>query len=435
MPTKRLPLALLGSLFAILLAVPTALAFDIRGGDRIAVAEGDDVNDDLYAAGQTVTTDGTVHGDAVVVGQIVKVNGVIEGSLIAAAQSIIVNGTVGQSARLAAQAVLMGEKSHVGKDLIVVSYSAETRPGSSVDRDLGLAVSKALLTGNVTRNLLGAMSALELRGTVRGDGQLYLGDATAQTGQFAYGAPEVVMPIVEPGLKLTDSAQVRGTLTYTSKQQYPLSGRVGQVAWNPRPVSPPEAENPVLAKLGESLRRLGAYFLVGLLLLLVVPRWTNRLVDIMEQRPLPSLGWGLVAMLAMVGGAIGLAMATGFVATGLGALTLGSLAVLTVVLGLLGEAALITGAIAFGAMVAQSLTAYLGGHWLTALRPEWAANWPSRFIAGLILFVALRAIPVFGDFLGFAAAVLGFGALWIWNRELVGSLGRPSAAPAPRPLH
>src|SRR5204862_7961382 len=129
---------------------------------------------------------------------------------------------------------------HVGKDLVGVAYRVAPRPGSIGDRDLGLAAATALLSAGISRNLLGTASAVELRGTVGGDARLYLGEATGQTGQLANGAPEVVMPTLQPGLKLTDSARIKGTLTYTSNQQYPLAGQVGTTVWNPLKVSPRE---------------------------------------------------------------------------------------------------------------------------------------------------------------------------------------------------
>jgi hypothetical protein len=143
--------------------LPTAFAFDIRGGEeQLTIREV--IDDDLYAAAGTLVLDGTVRGDAVLAGQTVIVNGTIEGNLIAAGQTIIVNGTVRDSARLAGQAVQIGSHARIGRDLMVAAYSLEARPESAVGRDLGIGAYQALLAGSIARNLRGGLGALDIQG-------------------------------------------------------------------------------------------------------------------------------------------------------------------------------------------------------------------------------------------------------------------------------
>jgi hypothetical protein len=177
----------------------------------------------------------------------------------------------------------------------------------------------------------------------------------------------------------------------------------------------------------DNLRRLGALTLVGLLLMWIVPRWTRRLVDTVQQQPLPTFGWGLVAAIAVMATALGFGIATGFVAAALGASTLFGLMALTIVLGLLGEATLITATIAFTTFVAQAMASYLGGRWLLErIQPQLAAHRVIPLLAGLVIFVAITAIPILGGIIGFVTAVFALGALWIWVNEL----RRPPLAPA-----
>ena len=131
-------------------------------------------------------------------------------------------------------------------------------------------------------------------------------------------------------------------------------------------------------------------------------------------------------------------IATGLVAAALGASTLFGLMALAIVFGLLGEATLITTAIAFTSFVAQAMASYLGGRWLLErIQPQWAAHRVIPMLVGLVIFVAITAIPIVGGIIGFVTAIFGLGALWIWAGEirrlpLATGIAAPPMAPAPQ---
>lgn len=411
-----------------LVAAPAALAFEIAGGEeRYTLGPEMVVNDDLYAAASTVTIDGRVMGDVVVAGQTVVVNGTIEGNLIAAGQTIVVNGTVRDSARLAGQAVQINGQARIGRDLMFAGYSLETRPGSAIARDLGFGGYQALLAGQIARNVRGGSQGLEVAGTVGGNVDISVGDAADTPGQFMMSPPPTVaMPLVHPGLRIADTARIDGKLTYAARAPASIGNQpAGGVSFNAQPAPVAAAPGPSTILI-DSLRRLGALVLVGLLLMWLVPGWTRRLVDIVEHKPLPAFGWGLVAALAIMATGIGLLIATGVVAAALGASTLFGLMALTIVFGLLGEATLFTAAIAFTSFVAQAMASYLGGRWLLErIQPQWAAHRVIPLLVGVVIFVAITAIPIVGGIIGFVTAIFGLGALWIW----AGEIRRPPLAP------
>src|SRR5436309_3403223 len=71
-------LALLANLIVLLLLAPVAAhAADIRQGSNVVVAAGETVDDDVIAAGQTVTIAGHVTGDVYTGAQTVLVSGTI----------------------------------------------------------------------------------------------------------------------------------------------------------------------------------------------------------------------------------------------------------------------------------------------------------------------------------------------------------------------
>jgi cytoskeletal protein CcmA (bactofilin family) len=423
--TRRRTLAILLTLLALggLMLAPVATAFELRSGDNLLIERGVTVDDDLYAAGDTVTVDGTIRGDAFLAGRTVIVNGSIEGALFAAAQTVIVNGTVGGSARVAAEAIAIGPGAMIGRDLLVLGYSLETRPGSTVGRDVAVASYQALLAGSVARHVSGALGGLELRGPISGDVRVEVGDRgpDASTRPFAGPpVPGVAIPPVPPGLTVAPPAAIGGALAYTAREQYPITGQVaGGVQWTPRQ----EQERPAgdsRQPLAHALQRFLTLALVGLLLLWLAPRWLAGLAQIVETQPLPTLGWGVVAGVAFVGAVMALAVIAVALAVLFGVATLAELAVLALGLGFLAE---VVGFVAFAVVtgyIAQVAVGYVGGRWiLQTLRPDWTTGRPLPLIIGLLLFVLLSAVPVLGAFLQLVVAILGLGAVWIWARERI----------------
>jgi CBS-domain-containing membrane protein len=72
----------------------------------------------------------------------------------------------------------------------------------------------------------------------------------------------------------------------------------------------------------DNLRRLIALAFTGLLLLWLTPRWTQRLTNTMQARPLPSVGYGVLGALVAMATVIGLVTATVLLAAAFGATTL-----------------------------------------------------------------------------------------------------------------
>lgn len=414
------------------LAVAPARAADTRGGDQLVIGREEVIAGDLYVGAQSLTLDGTVKGDLVVAAGQVLINGTVEGDLLAVAQSVVVNGTVSDDVRAGAQAVMLGPNARVGGDLAVGGASLETHAGSQVQGDLLAGAFQALLAGEIGRNVSGGMSRAELRGTVGGDVDLAVGgdDGGAAAVQMS-PPPQVALPSVQPGLTIANSARIGGKLIYQSSDEATIGTGAqvaGGVAFSRTPAA--QASQPSTTLPGLSyLQRLIALLLVGALLLWLAPRWTQRLADTVEQRPLPSLGWGLLAAGAAFALVVGILIISIALAVLFGYLTLGGLSALAVVVGLLVNSALVVSLIVFAAYVAEIVVALMAGHWLLGrVQPSWAERPLAALALGLVLYVALRAIPVFGGLLALAVGLLALGALWQWGRAIY-ERRRPTPAP------
>src|SRR5439155_16310433 len=139
-----------------------------------------------------------------------------------------------------------------------------------------------------------------------------------------------------------------------------------------------------------SLAWLAGSAIVGLLLLRLFPRFVAEFLGVLEARPLPSLGLGVLALIATLPAA--------------------ALVGLTII-GLPLAALLVAGYFS-GIFVGWLLLAVAVGSILVGVvrggRP-WHHSW--SFLLGLLLLFVVTRIPILGGLLWFAGAALGAGAL------------------------
>ncbi|MEW5870351.1 MAG: hypothetical protein AB1894_13840 [Chloroflexota bacterium] len=436
MKTKRYfhPLLVL-ALVALLtfgLATP-ALAFDPIGDDTITIEAGEVIEDDLYLFGNLVTINGTVKGDVVAFGSSITLNGLIEGDFIAAGRDVTINGEVTDDLRMAGYALKLGPEAKIGDDALAAGFSLEANQGSTIGGALVVGAFQAVIDSQVAQKAYLGLDRLEFNGHFMGDAEIGVGDpeetSVMPVNMYGMGSDMPPVPSVKPGLNFGPEAQIDGKLEYTSQSQYTIPAGVvaGAVTYTTPPVSPQDVPqyrplqetNPVLYAVLEALRFLVTLSLIGLLLALLVPAWINRPAAVLQQRPLHSLGSGLLAFVAVgftlsLLGVVVIALAVLF-----GALTLDSLTGLTLMVGGSAFSALL---LSFGLVcsyLSYLVVAYLGGRWILnrfnpALveKPYWAV------LLGVFILAVLTAIPFLGGLVRFLVVLTGVGAVAIllWER-------------------
>ncbi|HEY8200308.1 MAG TPA: hypothetical protein VII47_03045 [Actinomycetota bacterium] len=362
---------------ALAIALPAALAAQpqepeskFRSGSEIVIEAGETVPHDLYLAGSTIRVEGKIDGDLLVAGGQIVIDGPVTGDLWAAGRSITVRSDVGGDARLAGSDVRVEGK--VGEDLLAGAGNLTLSGTGSVGGDLVFGTQETRLDGTVAGGVLGSTGVYERRGSV--------------------GGPEHVK--VEKGRQRAEAAPTIGS------------------------------------RLLDTARRYVSILLVGALLLWVAPSLIASGVRTIRQRPLPSLGAGILGVAGFVVAIVALFLATGLLAVVFGLLTLGGLVAATVVSGALG---------AFVLFLAFSLTVFFVAHALAgivlgrlALRrggePSRSADLAALAIGAAILAV-LWAIPVLGELVRLVTALGGLGALVLLLRR-----ARRAEAPTPSPV-
>jgi cytoskeletal protein CcmA (bactofilin family) len=125
-------------------------------------------NDDVYAAGGSVSLQSTIAGDAYAAGGDVTVGQAVEQDVVAAGGTVTINGTVGDDARLAGGTIIVN--SAVADDLVVAGGSITIN--SDIGGDLVVTGGQVVLNGNVGGAVKIAAGSVTLNGTVTGPSEI-----------------------------------------------------------------------------------------------------------------------------------------------------------------------------------------------------------------------------------------------------------------------
>jgi hypothetical protein len=412
-----------------LVFVVPVFASEVISEEDIVIDE--DIDDDVYAFGATVTVNATIDGDLVASGGVITINGTVTGDVLAMAQTVIINGTIEDDLRAGAAVVLLADGASVGDDMNAGAMAVEMEPGSSVGGSLYFGAYQGVLN-DVAGDVGGGAEGVQINGLIGGDAELGIGaggEPPFNPLQFFQDPALPEVSDVASGITFGNDGEIAGDLTYSSTTEHNIpSGSVaGNVDFQLEVQDSPESGSPsgfsgIFGPLS-GLRRIG--FFVGTFAMLLVlgvlfqrfaPDFLNGSSKTLQTRILPSLGAGCLGYIAVFFIVIvGLILAV----------------VLGLALGAIGASRPISGAL--GLFVNTMYVAFRLVTWwlppiLVALPlgmliyrqfdQEGEANfWPLAI--GLAIVAIVVSMPFVGGLARMLLSLFGFGAviLYLWPRK------------------
>jgi cytoskeletal protein CcmA (bactofilin family)/uncharacterized Tic20 family protein len=267
----------LGSVLLVLALPSAAMAAEVRNDTTAVVAPSETINDDLFAAGQTVTVAGRVIGDVYATGQTVVVTGTVDGDLIAAAQQVVVDGAVNGNVRAAGAVITVNGR--VGHSVTGLAQQVNISSTGRVDGSLVAAGETISAFGPVGRGITAGVGTLQLGGPVGGD----------------------VLAWASSALSIGPNTRIAGNLEYHADRQADIpSGTVaGRVQYDP--IQREQQQAPLLNGLFDfgGLVMLFGSAILGALAIIFAPRASARALELGRQQPLPTFGLGLLVLCAV----------------------------------------------------------------------------------------------------------------------------------------
>lgn len=351
--------------FIVLAAVSAASAAVFRGERLVTVEQDVVVEDEFYAAAQTVSVNGSVLDDLLAAGNQVTIRGRVGESASLAGSTVDISGAVDGNLRAVGGTLEISGK--IGRNATVAGGTVVVSRGASILRDLQVGAGTVRISGNTDGNVRIGGGQVNLDGEIGGNARI---DA----------AKLVIGP----------RAVIRGNLVYASPQRAeidPAAQILGDVVFREKVVR--EKEPSRYWKLSLWLLCLTGIYAVGCLLLAIAPVSVRGTTDKLAGSPWLSLLLGLI-LIAVLPALIAIALAT-VIGIPLG------LILLAMYLIVLYISRVFVG-LAIGRFIVRKLSKSEKSPYIMLL-------------VGLIILWALLAIPICGRLIHVIAILFGLGAI------------------------
>ena len=247
------------------------------------------VNKDYFASGDTVRVSGTVNGDVYVAGGSVIVDGTINGDLFAAGGSIQISGPVKNDIRAMGGALSLGGT--VGGNVTLGGGTVIISPDAKITGSVIAGAGTLGLYAPVGRGITAGAGTLTVNNTVGGDvlvavDQLILQSKTKIAGNVTYWGQQKAT--------IADNVALSGELVYyelpknEAKQAKIASGGV-------------KALTAALAGMAimMTIVCVVAMFVLGLVIISLLPSFTDKTIHGMQKNLWGSFGLGIVTVILL----------------------------------------------------------------------------------------------------------------------------------------
>jgi cytoskeletal protein CcmA (bactofilin family) len=318
----------------------------------------------------------------------IKPNENIEDSFTGFGASIINEGTAESDFQaFAAEVFIPGS---VKENLDVFAARVDIRGNIGGDMTFGCA--SLDISGNINGKLQGGAASITLSGNF-GDDVDISGAVVRLSGNYD-GDVKINSDniIINPGTK------IKGDLLYSATEiDIPDDAEVGGEIKHFIVEKKPEKEkNPFLSYLFEVLWKIGAYFLIGLILWIIIPERLNTIITNITGKPLRSLLWGILSIIVIP--ILSVILLFTFIGIPSG-----------IFMGI-GYAILL--------YVSQVIAGIFIGYWiLRLLTKNEKVHLLLATLVGVIAYSIIASIPIFGWLIFIASAIFSIGSVLstIWN--------------------
>lgn len=352
--------------------------------ETVIVSEDFIIDEDYFAAGETVTIYGTINADAYLVGETIFIDGTVNGDVLAAGGTIMIRGTVSDNVRVIGGTVTVtGE---IGGNMTVLS-------GTTLVTD-SATISGSIVGGSGTLDIFAPVG----RGMTFGAGQAVIGSQV--DGNILAGVGE---------LTLVNNAVINGDLTYysdlSSEMKTTGNATVSGTITQRVPIATEESlkkeAGTFLAGVGLFVKTLSllSALVTGMLLVYFAPNFTLGVNDKLTKKPIASLLIGIlfyvlfpVIVLLLLISLVGIPLAVLFILSVFFLLFFAKIFVMV----------------------------FIGTMLMAYLKQKQSLGWV--FFVGLVVYGFLSFFPVIGGFISIFSLLAGTGALLLHKKDMYTSL-------------
>lgn len=318
----------------------TTIKADENG--NVTVEGNETIDDNVATAGNIVIIRGTIDDDLFVAGQDIKIEGDVNGSLFAMGNQIEVSGTI-------------------GKDAMIAGNILDLSKSSKITGDLFAAGNMVTVSGPVGRNAYFAVSGLTISSIINGNVLATFSDINLSNGQ------------------------ILGKLTYTAEKAININPALvtGGITFNEIVTKETSKNEQVMSWL----MRLLTAIVMGIIFVLLIPKWTKNISEQINKSLFKSMGIGLLIL------------------------------IVAPILSLLLLITMVGAPLGIIAMIFYFMLMYLAKFWVAYCLGSYIGkdklNPIISMTIGILILYLIFAIPFIGGFAGFIVLILGIGGIYL----------------------
>lgn len=270
-----------GIVLGIFLVPLSAHALGVAAEESVTLAADEIIDDNYFAAGNSVTIDGTVNGDVYAFGTVITINGTIGGDLISGGTRIEINGEVKGNLRAGATTIQINAP--IGKNVTVAGATIALNSDSSVGWSFIGAGQTIKFDGPIGGNVNVAGDSITVNAPIGGNTDVTIGEQ----GHVALG----------------EKARLDGDLTYRGTKAAQISAdAVIRGATVHRELNANiNFDKSFFTRAWIFLKLVSLFgtLLVGTILVSVAGAWTEEQTKKMLEKPGLQCMWGLIILIVV----------------------------------------------------------------------------------------------------------------------------------------
>lgn len=420
----------------------------------------DEVFDDLYLQGSSVTVAGKVHGMLFVVGERIQIDSTaaidndifilgknisiedgarVAGNLFIFGQNVIIKSDISSNLAVASITLDITSTTTIGKNLFFAGFHALFEKDSVVKDNFYAGCYQISIAGTVEENLRINAVSVDLGGNILKNAEIMIDASGEDEGiriLYPYLQQFNIPDLLPTGLVVSENASIQGKLIYTSAKSLeenlkslPLGGVIENLPENGKTEEEKNDEfvqkNPFVVRILRMLRHSVGFLIFGFITWRFGRKYLPETVHFAINKPLQSLGTGFLSVLVVYIGVMVSLVFLLLIALLFRFFTLNQIGSFIFLLGLsISLIALVMMSILIMYISKLIIAYWAGKKMLVKIYPNKQIKEIWALVSGISLYLLLSLLPVIGWLLGVVISLIGIGAIWytMQNHDRAGIL-------------
>ena len=395
---KKLLLFIMVLCTVLFVSISPLWAFESKSGENVSITTS--LGDDLYVFGSNVLVSENIEGDLIVAGGRIEVLGNVSQDLMAAGGIVSLAGDVGDDARVSGGVLTIS--GDISDDLLAAGGQITVLEKTDIGGSVVITGGTINFSGTSEEGAMLNAATITISGKIKGD--VEIGEVES--------------------LKITGSAEITGDLIYKSTRSADISddavigGEIKETIIEVQREIAATDTSPwavfIATYIGGVIIAFLALFVLGIILLLIMPGFFERFTERMKKTLGYCIGSGAIVIFGVPIGSfiifvISIILFITIIGSALGAVIMASNIVMLIIYGILIYTSTVFLSFTLGKVILSKTSLNMDKYGWKVL----------AYLIGLMIIMTLYSIPFAGWLIRFTGVLFGTGAVVLALKDIV----------------